>query len=193
MTRHDYSNAPEYWSLDPATFDLWVAELGYAAAGKLMAACAAYFLHGTEPDEIKLTKSARNMFEAERGKLDRRRAMAMKSVKAPHKRSARANVENSENLRKACEKPEKSSKESPEKSTDEQTQKDATTSANANARQPAIQIQSQNPQTPAPSCGARGSGLVSRDEFAALLRADLGFATPNAYGLRARPSMAAGG
>ena len=49
--KRDYTTTPEYWSISPATFDAWVDLLGYAAAGKLMAACCEYFLHGTEPEQ----------------------------------------------------------------------------------------------------------------------------------------------
>lgn len=193
--KRDYSNTPEYWSVDPATFDLWVAELGYAAAGKLMAACANYFLHGTEPDEIKLTKSAANMFEAERGKLDRRRALAMKARRGSAKPAA--SVDNSKSWHEVSEKPKKSlgktSKKSPRNPSADKGPSHVPTSANGSYQQTPIKSQSRNqsPQTPAPSDSARGSGAMSRAEFDALLRGGLGYDSPNAYGIGAE--IVAGG
>lgn len=164
MATTNSTTTPDYWSVDPATLDMWVAELGYAAAGKLAIACATYFLHGTEPDDIKLTKSARNMFEAERPRLDRRRALALKGGKSCRSRKATnadieaaradihaaerrirdaairdaeqhaANVENSEDLQKVPEKSEKSSEVSTEKPSRRKAGKCTSTSGNDKPR-----------------------------------------------------------
>lgn len=190
--KRDYTSTPDYWSVDPATFDMWVAELGYAAAGKLMAACAAYFLHGTEPDGIRLTKSARNMFEAERGRLDRRRALAMKGAKrcpADADGSSAADVDNSKSWREVGRKSEKSSGKTSQKPAKKSTAGEppthVPTSADGSSQQTPIRNISpnQNPQTPAPTGqGAESGGTMSRAEFAALAGI-VGFDTPNAYGM----------
>lgn len=192
--KRDYASAPtpEYWSISPATFDAWVDLLGYAAAGKLMAACCEYFLHGTEPDQIKLTKSAASMFEAERAKLDRRRVLALKAGKGSRKKMAAdapehpaPNVENSKSCEKSRKSLRKSCEKSSKKSASEQPKKQPSTSGNANTRlAPIISLnRSHNPQTPAPGHTARGSGAMSRAEFDALLRGGLGYDSPTAYGL----------
>lgn len=200
---NSHAPTPDYWSVDPATFDLWVAELGYAAAGKLMAACAGYFLHGDEPDQIRLTKSARNMFEAERGKLDRRRAMALRASKGSGGKAAvdapdqpATNVEKSESSGKVSEKSRKSRGKTCEKSEAGQPAKQASTSGDASKRlAPIITLnRNQNPQPPVtvqvweehPSpirVQVRGSGAVSQEEFAAMLREGMGYSSPTAYGM----------
>jgi len=201
--KRDYASAPtpEYWSISPATFDAWVDLLGYAAAGKLMAACCEYFLHGTEPDQIKLTKSATSMFEAERGKLDRRRELALRAGRGNRKKMATdasdqtvTNVENSKSLGKVCEKSAKSCEKSSKKSASEQPKKQPSTSGNASTRlAPIISLnRSHNPQTPAPGQTARGSGAMSRAEFDALLRGGLGYDSPTAYGLSIAKSVVGG-
>jgi hypothetical protein len=200
-TKRDYTNTPEYWSISPATFDAWVDLLGYAAAGKLMAACAAYLLHGTEPDQIKLTKSAASMFEAERAKLDRRRELALKAGKGSRKKVVTdasdqpvTNVENSKSCKEVSEKSAKSCEKSSKKSASEQPKKQPSTSGNANTRLASIISlnRSHNPQTPAPRCSARGSGALSRAEFDALLREGLGYDSPTAYGLSIAKSVVGG-
>lgn len=200
--KRDYASAPtpEYWSISPATFDAWVDLLGYAAAGKLMAACCEYFLHGTEPDQIKLTKSATSMFEAERGKLDRRRELALRAGRGNRKKMATdasdqtvTNVENSKSLGKVCEKSAKSCEKSSKKSASEQPKKQPSTSGNASTRlAPIISLnRSHNPQTPTRAT-VRCSGVMSQDEYYALLREGLGYDSPTAYGLSIAKNVVGG-
>lgn len=198
--KRDYTSVPEYWSISPATFDAWVDLLGYAAAGKLMAACCEYFLHGTEPEQIKLTKSAASMFEAERAKLDRRRVLALKAGKGSRKKMAAdtpehpaPNVENSKSCEKSRKSLRKSCEKSSKKSASEQPKKQQSTSGNANTRlAPIISLnRSHNPQTPARAT-VRCSGVMSQDEYYALLREGLGYDSPTAYGLSVAKSVVGG-
>lgn len=198
--KRDYTTTPEYWSISPATFDLWVEVLGYAAAGKLMAACCEYFLHGTEPDQIKLTKSATSMFEAERAKLDRRRELALRAGRGNRKKMATdasdqpaTNVENSKSCEEVSEKSAKSCEKSSKKSASEQPKKQPSTSGNAKPRlAPIISLnRNQNPQTPTRAT-VRCPGVMSQDEYYALLREGLGCHSPTAYGPSVAKSVVGG-
>ena len=186
------NETPTYWSIDADTYTTWVAVLGNAAAGKLMAACAAYFFDGTEPDQFKLTKQARALFEGERGRMERRRASAVNGRRGGRS-TAPEDVQNPVDNRKSSGKPSKNSRRSSgkvaEKSAKNQAPAQASTSGNAKSRlAPILNLNpSHNPQTPAPSAGGagsggRGSGLVSPAEFADL-RAAIGYNSPTAYGV----------
>ena len=175
---------PTYWSIDAETYGTWVAVLGTAAAGKLMAACAAYFFDGTEPDEFKLTRQARAMFEGERGRMERRRASATNGRKGGRK-TPQTDVENSISHGKTAEKPRRSSGKTAKKSQKNQASTQASTSGINKSRlapvlNPNLNL---NPQTPAPGGrGAGSGGSVTPAEFAAMLGAGLGYDVPTAYG-----------
>lgn len=185
------NDKPTYWSIDADTYATWVNVLGTAAAGKLMAACAAYFFDGTEPDGFKLTKQARAMFDGERGRMERRRASATNGRKGG-RRAPRANVENpprgdvekSATHEKSAGKPRKESGRTDEKSPKKQPPTQAPSRQIDKSRLTPIHNLNPNlnPQTPAPSGGGAGSGgSVTPAEFAAMLGAGLGYDVPTAY------------
>ena len=175
------ADTPTYWSIDPSTYDTWVRVLGAAAAGKLMAACCGYFFHGADPDDFKLSKTARVLFDGERQRLDRRRASAINGTKSVRrKRDAGPRATG-----KSAGKSGNSLGKVAEKSTENQAPAQQPTSENANSRlAPVLNLSpNTNPQTPAPRAkAARGSGIVSRAEFDAMVAAGLGYGTPTAYG-----------
>ena len=183
---------PTYWSIDAETYAMWVAVLGTAAAGKLMAACAAYFFDGTEPDGFKLTKQARAMFEGERGRMERRRASATNGRKGGRKdvENPRAeNVENSTSCEETPKKSRKSSGKAAKKSPKNPTPIPAPTcDFNKSRLTPILNLNPNlNPQTPAPrDRGAGSGGSVTPAEFAAMLGAGLGYDVPTAYGATLR-------
>ena len=216
------ADTPSYWSIDPSTYDTWVRVLGAAAAGKLMAACCGYFFHGADPDDFKLNKTARALFDGERDRLDRRRVSALNGaksgrgiraaqdgiraaesdLKAEHMASdsvenqTATSVEKSASCEKSAGESAKSLRKVAGKSTKNQASAQPVTCENANSRLAPIITMSpnNNPQTPAPRDGrARGSGMVSRAEYDAMLASGLGYASPGAYGMGERSCIVAGG
>jgi hypothetical protein len=175
--------SPSYVFFEPATWDAWVAALGFAAASKLAGACMTYFFHGEVGDDVKLTRAASALFEAERVKLDGRRAKlaargraARQAPDADHPQTA---VDKSEGLGKSSKKSRKTSGKV----------SDYSAPAGPAPAQTVTYLKPKfyNPQTPAPGDGARGAGgggvgCVSPAEFAAMA-AEIGYSTPNAYGL----------
>lgn len=193
MAAKTNKSVPTYWSIDADTYSTWVAVLGNAAAGKLMAACAAFFFDGTEPDDFKLTKQARAMFEGERNRMERRRAAATNGRGGGRKvgrpgsagadNSASADVEKSDSCEETSKKSERSSEKTSRKSTKNPAPAPAPTCEINNSGVTPIQSSKSksNPQTPTPS--ARGCGSVTPAEFAAMaVGSGLGYDSPTAYG-----------
>lgn len=200
---------PTYWSVTADELSTWVNLLGVAAAGKLMAALAAYFFDGTEPDEFKLTKQARVVFEGERKGLDRRRASAINGARRGNKGREDATPANDENLpaadvekscsgKKNARKSRRSSEKTSKKSQKNRTAAPAPTCEINNSRlAPILNLNlSHTPLTPRAGDEARGSGgggdgCVTPDELAALVADGLGYDTPGAYGMRT-PAVVSG-
>lgn len=191
---------PGYAFFESATWDAWVAALGFAAASKLAGACMTYFFHGELGDDVKLTKAAAALFEGERAKLDTRRAkIAAKdtgkvakpaTATAEGKRTKQAkpvpaNVEKSDGAGKSSKKSPKSSEKVAEKSPKNRTVAHASTCENEKSRlAPIINLNLSNiPQTPTAKGKAVGSGVMSRDEYERLMAGGLGFGSPTAYGM----------
>lgn len=196
---------PSYAFFETATWDAWVAALGFAAASKLAGACMTYFFHGELGDDVKLTKAAAALFEGERAKLDAKRAKiaakgsatkdadkgakpATATTKDRRTKQAKpvpANVEKSDGAGKSSKKSQKSSGKVTEKSPKNLVVAHASTCENEKSRlAPIINLNLSNiPQTPTAKGKAVGSGVMSRDEYERLMADGLGFGSPTAYGM----------
>lgn len=177
------AETPVYWSLTPEEWESWVTNLGIVAASKMAGACIAYFFYGVEPD-IKLTKQAQALFNAERKRLDRRRASAMNGRRACSQAES-GDVENKKPTKKQGRKPtQKQSEKTPKKTGVQNTPRPAKTHEASPPPTYISQSLHHNPQTPAPSERARGSGVVSMSEYAELCQS-IGFDSATAHGWRA--------
>ena len=183
---------PSFWSLTPEEWESWVQNLGIVAASKLAGACIQYFFYGEEPD-IKLTRQASALFNAERRRLDRRRASALNGARSCT-RSASGDVDNHgtadvENKKRAKKPTKKATEKAGKETSRESRVQNAPRPAQMQpASPPPAHIslhQHPSPQTPTASTGADGGGggdgRVTPQEFAELA-ASLGFTSPTAYG-----------
>ncbi len=178
-----------FFFIDQSTFDSWVDALGFAAASKLMGACAAYYFTGELSDDVKLTKVARALFEGERARLDARRAKAAakSSPRTPKatRNAERPNVEKSAAPRKNSQKVEEKSSKSSGKVAENSAPTTHLPAKTPTHPKTNPKPKPNDPQTPAQGEGARGSGAMGRDEFLRLASGGLGFTGRGAYGLRA--------
>lgn len=182
------TETPTYFYIEPATWDSWVAALGFAAASKLVGACMSYFFSGELGPDVKLTKTAAALFEGERAKLDSRRAKvaakATQGAKGGRAKTARASVKKSVDNSRDAGKTEGKSRKNLGKNSDNSPKTTHLPAETSTYQKPKLKLY---PQTPAPSAGGagsggRGSGLVSQAELAELLAAGLGAATLGGYG-----------
>lgn len=184
------TTTPSYFYIEPATWESWVAALGFTAASKLAGACMTYFFTGALGDDVKLTKTAQALFEGERARLDNRRAKAAAKAARAAEAAEKACVEKS---RTAEKKPAKSSdrpRKNQRKNCDSSEPAGESTSRvpAETASRPTTHLKPKpnlnNPQTPTPRAtggGRGGGGVMSAAEFAALA-GTIGYDSPTAYG-----------
>lgn len=172
------TETPEYFYIEPATWESWVAALGFTAAAKLAGACMSYFFSGELGSDVKLTKTAAALFEGERARLDNRRAkMAEKAARAKaatdgkSPESTSANVENSRGRARKSARNEKKSRKNLRCIYDSSAQTSPVPAETTSQHKPKPKLY--NPQTPTPSGGTglspSASCVVSPAEYDALL------------------------
>ena len=173
------TETPEYFYIEPATWESWVAALGFTAASKLAGACMSYFFSGEIGSDVKLTKTAAALFEGERARLDNRRAkMAAKAARAkaatdgksPERTSA--NVENSRGRTRKSARNEKKSRKNLRCIYDNSAQTSPVPAETTSQHKPKPKPKLYNPQTPTTG-GATGlspsaSCVMSPEEYDAL-------------------------
>lgn len=171
---------PTYFYIEPATWESWVAALGFTAASKLAGACMTYFFSGEIGSDVKLTKTAAALFEGERARLDNRRAKIAEKSKpnspadedeASERTSA--DVENSRGRARKSARNEKKSRKNLRCTRDSSAQTSPVPAETTSQPKPKPKLKLYNPQTPAPIARSEplavgASCVVSPAELAAL-------------------------